>query len=527
MTKLRVVAGSAGNGKTTKLIEQAINASLQRKSVYIMTPTHTAKSNIKNGLNQKLEEEYRHVPSNSLRIKMLQELVFKVHVGMNSYRGQEVVLIDEMSMVDMTTLKALLWDMKNITDAEITAYGDVKQLPVINGNSFAEVLFKNNVNGDFWKWAKDAYDEDMITLIAPESWELDDDNVELEVLSQNYRLNKIGFEGYDEEYITALFDNTIDYSDNEDKDYESVIATSVDEYNLIMTPTYRRGDEVNAYVKSFFGERAKEVFPFIKIIGDKKVYLNPDHHDMEALKNAFNFMNEIPEDFDMDKSELTAYIVVNVAQGATVDNAVYYMGDKSIPDGKVQSFYSYNRLFTAITRSRNLTQLVGNKYEIARQLNLFPQSAQDRLEYRHAKETVTLLFEHLYQLRKELTKEEVYELYIKLFNEELPDTDTRHQLQTFDVISTPYSVERLMLAFEDYDDSDTLNGVIDYKSLLYKGHISEVRSASKKGKGKIQKWVDSLEDKTEVIKDVETLSRTKFNAKHGMNKQQVAKALGM
>jgi len=534
MTRLKMVAGSAGNGKSTKLIEQAINASLQRKSVYIMTPTHTAKDNIKKGLNEKLQEEYGHVPSNQLRIKMMQELVYKVHVGLNSYRGEEIVLIDEMSMVDMTTFKALFWDMKNLDNAEITAYGDIKQLPAVRENSFAEVLFRNNISDSFWDWTKQAYDEDMVTLIAPESWELEDRNVELEILTHNYRLNKLGFDSYDESYIDTLLENTIYYSN--ESDYEKIIVHAINNYVLIITPTHARGEEVNDYVYSYFDEESEselspfEVFPFVKLIGDTKVYLNPNHHDLAALKSAFDFVSEVPKGFKMSKAEYTAYIVVNVAQGATVDNAVYYMGNTPIPDGKVQSFYNYNRLFTAITRSRNLTQLVGDKREISRQLDIFPESAQQRLEYRHAKETVSLLFDHLYALSNALTKEEVYELYMKLFNEELPNAETRKQLEMFDVVSTPYTPERLALAFKDYDDSKVLNGMVDYKSLLYKKHVSEVNGSNKKGKtggGKVQKWIDSLEDKTEVRTDVEELSVRKFKAKYGMEKKNVTKALGM
>lgn len=529
MTTLTVKAGSAGVGKSTQLIQDALDNRLQLKSVFIMTPTHTAKENLVKSIDDLLKAEYQKPLAPKVKVQALENLRYSVHVLGSSYRGEEVILIDEMSMIEMTDFKALLWDTKRLPNVSITAYGDIKQLPSVNGSSFAEVLLRNNVEGDFWKWVKDAYENvDMDTLIAPANWELEP--VAFQTMLKNYRLNNLGFESYNEEYIQALLDNVIDYSSDEDNDYFKPVINAVKNYNLIIAPTHERGNEVNTYVQTAFKENAIKVFPFVKELTGTKVYLNPNHSFQTKLHREYPFMKSVPENINMATMVPTAYIVTDYAQGATVDDAIYYFGDKAIPSGKVQHFYSYNRLFTSITRSRNLTQVIGNAKEVAKQLEIFPMSEQQRLEYRTADVAVKELFNRLYEMQGQLTKKEVYDLYLKVFETVTPDEDIQRELEAYNVTSVPYTVEQLTLRFKNYDTTKVITGVINYKALFYDMYISSVRSASaekRQGKGKIQVWVNGLN--TQEVRDVKKatneLSRAKFKDAYGFDKRQVIKAL--
>lgn len=69
---------------------------------------------------------------------------------------------------------------------------------------------------------------------------------------------------------------------------------------------------------------------------------------------------------------------------------------------------------------------------------------------------------------------------------------------------------------------------VDYKKLIYDTHISEARAANtKKGRGKIQRWVHSLsEEELESVKgDLKNLTQRGFRAKYDKTKVHVQSAI--
>lgn len=531
MTTLKIVAGSAGVGKSTRLINDGLEASLQMKSVFIMVPTHTAKDNLVKAIDDMLKVEYQDMFASQAKIKALEKMRYNVHV-LYGYSGEEVVLIDEMSMINVPTLKALFWDTYFLPHVAITGYGDAKQLESIAGNSMIEELLRLNVEGDVWQWVQEAYENVAFnTMVAPNNWRLEGP-VEFETMLTNYRLNNLGFDGYNDEYIDALFNYAIDYSGEIDKDYSEAILSAVENYSLIIAPTHDRGSEVNDYIMRAYPKTYIEVMPFVKETNGTKVYLNPANPNQDELHEKFPFMKSIPGNVDMKNLTPTAYIVVNVAQGATVDNAVYYFGDSKIPAGKVQHFYSYNRIFTAITRSRNLTQLIGNTAEMRKQFDIHPMSAKQRLQYRTADVAVTELFERLYAMKEELSLDEIHEMFMKIFEVVKPDDKVAKELEDYNVKSIPYTKEQLVLRFKSYDSTKALRYGFhpDYKQKIYDKHIAEVRGKSAKGKGAVQTWINSLTPAQleEVKKDLESLSVRKFAEKYDKRqKKNVKKALDL
>lgn len=255
------------------------------------------------------------------------------------------------------------------------------------------------------------------------------------------------------------------------------------------------------------------------------------------MHKAFPFIKDVDSTVNQNGLEPTAYVVVDIAQGATVDNAVYYFGDTKIPNG-VQNFYSYNRLYTAITRSRNLTQLIGDMSEVRKQLSLFPMSAQQRLEYRFAQRTMKELFNRMYVMTQEITEDEAYSLFMKLFNEGVPDGKIQQELIDYNVTSKPYTLKQMVLKFKDYDSTQAQlksgSFVVDYKVKFYDENISRANSekmigkVNAKGRGKVQTWINSLSESelNNVRKDVQVLSVRKFADKYNkMAKKNVISAL--
>lgn len=366
-TKMKIIAGEPGTGKTTRLIQDGVDEILALRTVSIIVPTHSARQTIVDKIDDMMMSEL-----NDMRRNALMKLKYNVNV-LYGYAGEQTILIDEISMISVPVLFNLLYRTLDVEGAKIIGYGDIKQLPVIKGNSIIEELLRNNLTIDVWEWVKEAYNNvEQDKLVAPKVWKLASD-VKFEILLKNYRLQSEGYTGYTQEYIQDVINDAM-Y--DEDSDYADVINTAVLDNILIITPSHSRGNEVNdALIEHYGREYFEKVAPFVKEVSGTKVFLNPDNEHYESLKSAFGFVKEVPDSLSSQKYEHTAYIVVNVAQGATVDNTLYYLGNKPIKE-RANGFYTRNNLYTAITRSRNNALLVGYKKSFEKMLDNLPLSAQ-------------------------------------------------------------------------------------------------------------------------------------------------------
>ena len=296
----------------------------------------------------------------------------------------------------------------------------------------------------------------------------------------------------------------------------------------MITPTHKRGQEINDTLSAYFGENDwKAHAPFVKNPDETKVYLNPEHYDLEELKKAFKFLDVLPDNKDADKYKPTAYIVVNVAQGATVNNTLYYMGNTGLPSGNNKHHYSYNNFYTAITRSRKRAQLVGDKKSFEEMLEIMPVSAQQRLGHFRAEIVMDYLFEELKARRGiVLSDEEVYDLYLRIFDDTSDDElDNAQELADYNVTSEPYTFNEMKLHFKDWKAF----GVHNYYEIYdrYRREVKVNNGAKKAGRGKVQQYVMGLNESelSDLNQAIDKLSERKFKAEYGMNKRAVVKAL--
>lgn len=514
--QLNFIVGEPGTGKSTRLVQDAIDLVRRGVSTTIVTPTHSAKRNIITMLEKRLEgaTDYEDIGA-------ISKLLHEVHVLTGSYSGQQAILIDEISMMDSVTLYSLLYQTLNVNSTLINSYGDIKQIPSIKGNSVIEQVLRANLKGQsLWEWVNDAYENvDFTHLTPPKSWQMSND-IGFEVLSTNHRLAGDGYSGYNTQYLIDVIDDAIDHSLT-GSGYQDAVIKYLDSGYLFIAPTHERGNEINKYLEDFYGDEYIEMVPFL--IQDKKVYLNPRSVNYELNKERFPFVTDIPERGNFYNYTPTAYVVVNVAQGATVDNVVYYFGDTPIP-ATHQNFYTRNQVYTAVTRSRYPATIMGNKAEVYKQLQNVPQSAQSRLEYKVADATLKELFLKLKRSKDTypLTFEEIKKWYLDMFNADVDyasayDTD----ILVYNIRSNPRSDKDIKLAFKDYKVG---GNDIDYKKIIYDPYISEQRSKSaKRGHGKIQRWVASLseEDLDKVKKDLDEFTVRQFKAKYDKTKSQV------
>ena len=548
-TNMKIVAGEPGTGKTTRLIQDGVDEILSLRTVTIIVPTHSARQTIVDKIDDMLLVEINEVRKNALM-----KLKYNVNV-LYGYAGEQTILIDEVSMVSIPVLFNLLYRTLDVEGAKIIGYGDIKQLPVIKGNSIIEELLRNNLTVDVWEWVKEAYNNvEQNKLVAPSVWKLAS-NVQFETLLKNYRLQANGYTGYTQEYIQDVIDNAV-Y--DEDGYYGEVINKALYNNTLIIAPSHGRGAEVNESLINRYGDDFYKVAPFVKEVSGTKVYINPDNENYEAVKSAFGFVKEAPINFNPKKFEYTGYVVVNVAQGATVDNVLYYMGNKPI-SGQAKSFYTRNNLYTAITRSRNIAQLVGYKGSFEEMMNNLPLSAQARLHHVKAREAVLVLFDKLMMMNNKLEFSDIYELYLKLFKDTNVPGKIGEELSVYGIVNEPFEKNELKLEFKDYDTQKAiLSGFkFDYKAEIYDKYISELNSEkmkgkqnakghknslgkrnslgkqnakgykNAKGKGKNQIWVLSLnnDELAELKLDIENMTVRGFKDKYNKTKRLVAKAV--
>lgn len=517
-TKVKMVLGQPGTGKTQRLITDGVDKILQMESVCIVTPTHTAKDNIIERINQMLETE-----TNVARIEALNQLKYNTTV-LYGYAGQTVVLMDEISMISIPTLFNIFFRMLDVKNGEIIGYGDAKQLPVIQGNSVVEMALRNNLDIDVWEWVRNAYDNlQENQMIAPKTWKLAEP-IDIEVLRENYRFKSNKYNGYSQEYIDDLISNTI-Y--NNFGDYSNEIINANKNNTLIITPSHSRGADINQTIINYWGDKSIEHMPFVN--KNKKVYLNPNFYDYETLKQSFPFIKELKD--GLKNSEYTGYIVTNVAQGATVDSVLYYMGNSIVPE-QTKSFYNRNNFYTAVTRSRNNAQLIGPAESFNQMQENIPISAQDRLQYVKSHEAVKILFDRLYAMNNELSFDNIYDLYLKIFNETTLTGVVAQEIHDYEVIDKPIDKQQLVLEFRLYDYQTAVennHNAINYREIIYDKYISKKNreNAKKPRKGAIQRWVESLDNKQleKVQTDVMVLSRSEFKIKYNKNKQKVVQYL--
>lgn len=518
-TKMKIIAGEPGTGKTQRLVNDAIDKLLQNKTVRIVTPTHSARENILSRINEMIDIE-----EDIKRLVKLNQLSSKVSV-LYGYKGEDVILIDEISMVSIPMLFNLLYQTIDIEGAEIIGYGDAKQLPVIKGNSIIENLLRYNLTVDTWEWVKQAYDNvDFEQLIAPKSWKLSDP-IDFVVLRTNYRLNSLGYNGYNSKYIQDVIDNTLYEKYNK---YEDIILSANSDNVLIITPDHtNRGAQVNDIINEHYGSEAYKHMPFVKEISGSKVYINPYYENNIGKLNFLDMIDKKKLDKSKIKYEYTGYVVVNVAQGVTVDDVLYFIGNGDIPNN-LKSFYTRNNFYTAITRSRNITQTVGRVDVLNEMLDNLPMSPQMRLQHVVSNQAVKNLFDNLYSIQQELSIDDIYEMYLNIFSNTTVQGPLGDEIDSYNIVNIALNKNELMNKFGEYNDDFS---IIKYKEIIYDRHISDVNSENgknKKGKtggGKIQQWVESLsdDDLNDVKSDVDKLSVRKFKAKWEMNKQLVEK----
>lgn len=516
---MKVIVGEPGTGKSYRLIKKAIEIVRSGHEVFISVPSNKAKERLVNGIKAELNYDI----SNDRKI--MYELLRSTHITLKNYHWETTILIDEVSMETLTDFYALLY--KTLPDQvqhKIYAYGDIKQLPSIKDKGTLETLLRENetyfpaVKESFWSWvASDCYIGIKNGEIeVPEVWTWAINSVEIEALTENYRLKKFSdgsITSYGDEFYNELLNDYVS------QDYENELIKCIEDDWLVLAPTYDRGDEANIILSKHYGQQYKKLAPFVRSKKDKKeVYLNPDCKHFEKLQKQFNFIKPFNENLKRENFYVTCFITVHSVQGGEVPNVALFLGDKTI-DGN-REFYSRNMLYTAMTRGGNW-KLLGNKNDFAMMKTIDPEDPRVITSNVCNSEALSEVMGILKDLGSEniLLNNEIYNLFLERYN--------YWSEKNMGSVTAPYTMNKIMKAFNPKNEV-AKKLPIAYK-LMYNNWAKEQQKTGRArggknstGKGKTQQTLIELSTNDpakfeEIKKDATSrINRNEFKAKYNL-----------
>lgn len=512
--QIKLFIGEPGTGKTYQLTHLAKDLIQKGESVHIVCPTKSARDNIKDSYDEFLTQQLISDDEN-ITLKSSTQVLH----GYDDRKATNLI-IEEGGLIETTVLHGLLHVAQIVPNVNIYIYGDIKQLQPIQGTSVIEKIIRvNELNGDtpFWEWVnKCAYsDIQSQELKAPYDWQLPI-TIEMNILRKNYRLNKQGFNAYNDEYYDYLIDNTVT-KDN----YSNELKLAIEHDYLIITPTKDRGKEINETLKTIYPNE-KNVFPFIIIRNE--LYINPFNQRYEAIAKEFYFIKRIKKELAENiPLSYTAFITTHQAQGATVDNVCYYMGNKQIWKTH-KNHYNNNQLYTAVTRARHEVMLLGLSDSFKEMRSIYPSDVSENLAGVRKKVAMDYLISDLKAKQVHPDADVIYDMFLTYMsdNELVPDYEMT-MLNYYKVPQEPYS-QRYVVS-----QVNRRVTVIKGFSTLSKWLSDNKKKATKEPrKGKVKQWIESLsDDELRVVKsDVEELSKANFRKKYNKDRNNVRELLG-
>ncbi len=376
-----VITGGPGTGKTTIVKCILYCLELQRKSVLLLAPTGRAAKRLSESTRQEAKTIHRAL-----------DLDFKNGNGAfftkneNDPLKQDVVIIDEMSMVDAMLMNSLLKAVK--TGAQLILVGDKDQLPSVGaGNVLADILACEKINTvqltEIYRQSNQSYIITNAHLINNGKMPILDnssndfffenklDPEEMLYTCVNLvtlRLPRFTKQEPSKIQVLAPLKAGVCGVDNLNKELQKIINPSKPGQPEIVLEhtTFRVGDKVMQIVNNYEQEweRANEFNQIEKGVG----VFNGDIGNIYFI-NAQT--GEVTVDFEdgrraiypkteINQLVLSYAITIHKSQGSEFDVVVI-----PIISG-ASMILTRNLLYTAITRAKKMVVLVGSKFNIKR-----------------------------------------------------------------------------------------------------------------------------------------------------------------
>jgi exodeoxyribonuclease V alpha subunit len=350
-----MIIGGAGTGKTT-VIKTIYNlATLYNKSCILLAPTGRAARRIYESSNFNANTIHK-----ALGFKRINDIK-NGKKPENYILKQDIVIIDEASMIDIHLMKTIIESI-NI-DTQIILVGDQNQLPSIScGNILQDIILANIESCFHLKKIFRQKNTSQIILVSEKISsgiipKISSKNNEMKMITEEDKLK-----GLDK--IKEFFENNFDY---EKKESKIQIITPM---NKGITGT----NNLNITIQKISQEILKNKNIFKKIFGrfyinDKVIQIKNDYNigvfngeigkiiDFEDEKIKVDFKDKIIEyDFNASSNLALAYaITIYKAQGSEFKNIIIPL--------YMEHFIMWNKkaLYTAITRASESCILIGQK----------------------------------------------------------------------------------------------------------------------------------------------------------------------
>lgn len=547
-TNLKVVVGTPGTGKSYKLIQNVIELEHQNKKYSVIVPTNVAKERILEGFR-------KGVNNGSLTMDQFYNTMVNIHVLQYNYRGEENVFIDEFSMFNIDDFYALLYKIMLVqNDVNIMAFGDSKQLQPVRGISPLLVLLRFNYNKfvdvdnmPFSEYsATKLYDNlKNMQLDVPDNWKLAIDNIDLEVLHKNYRLEAVdGVTDYNDLFYQYVLENNVI-----DEDYEDNLIALAKQKYLIIVPIHKIGNEVDNILSRGLvdmtndtqknTEALSKIAPFVRKPNSRKVYCNP------LCKIEYGFDSFVPkceDEKEIEGFKFSFYVTSHATQGATVDNMVFYFGNNNTENGE-KNFYTNNMLYTALSRARYNSFFLGDKSVFLKMTNTYVETDLSFLNTQLQDEALNLTYQTIVNaenFKGKFSNKQIVDLYNQLFKKVVKSNSKK--LKDIKLIDSefkiqPYTEKKILGVMKL---GQTTKIAKHYQKELFKlgygfswtKYVSDQRKKTgqkggRKGgrQSKVKEWLTTLDSKKyqKVKNDVVELSRSEFKNKWDHDRRAVEK----
>lgn len=538
---MKVILGEPGTGKSYALIEKAINILKNNENLYIMTPTHAAKSRLIDGYNKRYHDK-------KISSKTRFELIGSTHTLQDNYQQEKNILIDEFSMVTADQFYSLIYRCLIAPQDKInlSVYADEKQLEPVKGVPALMLLLKCNTDKfkgltttNFWRYVQSMFYEEIndMRLNIPSSWKLVVKDIHLEIYRKNYRLASInGLSNYNLDFYHDVLNNQTITED----DYSEDLIDRINKYYLLIAPTHNVGRKIDEILSNHFKDLTKNVAPFVRLkdSGSSRIWINPLCH----FNHEYCFDKFIPSlrSHDVKDMEFSFYTTVHYCQGATVKNLAFCMLNEKIPSS-TKSFYSRNLLYVALTRAKYRSEYFGNPDEFRKMLDIYPDDGElyvnMTISHEAANKTYQMLIDN--GIVSTLTIPQIINLYHKNFIE--MKNNKARQIEEMQAINEDFKIKeatrsKILSVFNPNNiGSKYTQTLLDlgYDKIWaeYKhNQMSKngLKGASKGGKvSQTEKWISRLSS-TKYLKlkdDYENMSTRVFQREYGRTKRAVEKYL--
>lgn len=378
---ISVITGGPGTGKTTivKCVLHCFN--LQRKDVLLLAPTGRAAKRLSESTGREAKTIHRAL-----------DLDFKNGDGAFFTKNesdplkQDVIIVDEVSMVDAMLMNSLLRAIK--PRAQLILVGDKDQLPSVGaGNVLADILGSEKINTvqltEIYRQSNDSYIITNAHLInngkmpildnSSKDFFFENKQEQEEILYTcvnlvTMRLPRFTKQDASKIQVLAPLKAGVCGVDNLNKELQRVINPSKPGTTEIIleSTTYRVGDKVMQTVNNY--EQEWQKMDSDGLIDKGVGVFNGDIGTISEINPQTGEITVIFEDgrktvyprTEIYQLVLSYAITIHKSQGSEFDIVVMpVLAGASM-------ILTKNLLYTAITRAKKMVVLVGTKYNIKR-----------------------------------------------------------------------------------------------------------------------------------------------------------------